>query len=82
MRTPKIARAKINALYIKNSLNKYQNFFDSVESNPLTDKQRVACLTDEDFKLVLAGAGSGKNPVIGARAGLIDRISDARKRLK
>ena len=73
MRTPKVARAKINALYIKNSLNKYQNFFDSVESNPLTEKQRISCLTDEDFNLVLAGAGSGKTSVIVARAGLIEK---------
>ena len=73
MRTPKKACALINALYIKNSLNKYQKFFDSVESNPLTEKQRIACLTDDDFNLVLAGAGSGKTSVIVARAGLIEK---------
>ena len=73
MQRPDAARAKINAHYLHEALEIHAEFFKSVESNPLTDRQREACLIDEDFNLVLAGAGSGKTSVVVARAGLIER---------
>jgi DNA helicase-4 len=73
LQQPDKAREKTNANYIHKSLELHRAFFDSVESNPLTDRQREACLIDEDFNLVLAGAGSGKTSVVVARAGLIER---------
>jgi DNA helicase-4 len=51
--------------------NRYRDFFDRVESRPLTERQRRAALTGEDATLVLAGAGSGKTSVLMARAGFI-----------
>ena len=76
--TPSLARKRANALYLEKALQKYSDFFDEVESNPLTDKQRESCITDEDYNLVLAGAGSGKTSVIVARAGLIEKAEWAK----
>ena len=52
-------------------LPKWQTFFDTFESNPLTPEQRTAIIADEDATLVLAGAGSGKTSVITAKAGYL-----------
>lgn len=52
-------------------LPKWEAFFDTFESNPLTPEQRTSILADEDATLVLAGAGSGKTSVITAKAGYL-----------
>jgi len=52
-------------------LLKWEIFFDTFESNPLTPEQRISILADEDATLVLAGAGSGKTSVITAKAGYL-----------
>ena len=44
------------------------NFFDSVESNPLTDQQRLAVIRENDRNLILAAAGTGKTSVMVAKA--------------
>ena len=61
----------INNAYIQTQLSSYQEFFDQVESNPLTDNQRKACVTDEQNNLVLAGAGTGKTSTMIGRAGYL-----------
>ena len=52
-------------------LNKYAEFFDTVEKLPLTDKQRIACVTNDDHNLVIAGAGTGKTATLIGKAGFL-----------
>ena len=40
------------------------DFFNKVEENPLTKKQRLAVILDEKRNLVIAGAGTGKTSTI------------------
>jgi DNA helicase-4 len=60
-----------NKYFISRELSSYQEYFDNVENNPLTESQRLACVVNEDSTLVLAGAGSGKTSVIIAKAGYL-----------
>ncbi|MUK70044.1 UvrD-helicase domain-containing protein [Aliivibrio fischeri] len=62
---------KIRQRYVNKQLAQYQTFFDSVESNPLTNRQRIACVTDNDNNLLLAGAGTGKTSVMIGKAGYL-----------
>ncbi|ABM03851.1 UvrD/REP helicase [Psychromonas ingrahamii 37] len=57
--------------YITRQLKNYQRFFDRVEENPLTLRQRRACIIDDDNNLLLAGAGTGKTSVMIGRAGYL-----------
>ncbi len=64
--------------YIQKQLHIYADFFQRVESNPLTDKQRRACIIDDDNNLLLAGAGTGKTSVMIGRAGYLLTSGQAR----
>jgi len=57
--------------YINKQLQVHKTFFDNVESNPLTQHQRKACIIDNDNNLLLAGAGTGKTSVMVGRAGYL-----------
>jgi len=72
-----VSLAALQTVYCKKQLSKYKAFFDTVESNPLTDKQRLACVIDEENNLVLAGAGSGKTSVMIGRAGYLLKSEQA-----
>lgn len=60
-----------NQKFLSKELQNYQKYFDKVENNPLTERQRLACVANEDNNLVIAGAGSGKTSVIIAKAGYL-----------
>ncbi len=59
-------------------LNKYAEFFETVEKQPLTEKQRIACVTNDDHNLVIAGAGTGKTATLVGKAGFLVEANIAR----
>lgn len=60
-----------NHIFIKNELEIYKSYFDTVEKMPLTEMQRKAVVVNEQANLVVAGAGSGKTSVMVARVGYV-----------
>ncbi len=66
-----LGRSLHNKQVILLLVNKYKKFFDEVEKNPLTDKQRVACVVNDDHTLVIAGAGTGKTATLVGKAGYL-----------
>lgn len=61
----------INQQFVEQEILRFNSFFDHIESQPLTSSQRKACVTNEQFNLVLAGAGTGKTSTMVARAGYL-----------
>jgi DNA helicase-4 len=61
----------LNQAFVERELAAFADFFDSIESEPLTAAQRRACVVAEDHNLVLAGAGTGKTSVMIGRAGYL-----------
>ena len=58
----------IRANFEDTQLKKYSSFFSNVESQPLTENQKLASVRENDFNLILAAAGTGKTSVIVSKA--------------
>ncbi len=56
-----------NEEFVRQEPVRYQHLFETIESNPLTEEQQTAVVTDEDHNLIVAAAGSGKTSVIIAK---------------
>lgn len=63
--------AHANEVFVESELTTFREFFDTVESKPLTPPQRRSCVVSEDNNLVLAGAGTGKTSTMIGRAGYL-----------
>jgi len=63
--------ARLNQVFVEQQTRIFKAFFDQVESNPLTEQQRKACVIDEQHNLILAGAGTGKTSTMIGRAGYL-----------
>ncbi|MEL0649447.1 UvrD-helicase domain-containing protein [Pseudoalteromonas agarivorans] len=68
--TPDNAQAVVllRQKYEQKQLTLKNDFFNKIESNPLTTEQRLAVIRDNDKNLVLAAAGTGKTSVMVAKA--------------
>ncbi|QUM81490.1 MULTISPECIES: UvrD-helicase domain-containing protein [unclassified Moritella] len=58
---------KYNQAVMNKQKQNYKTLFDRLETHPLTEKQRDACIVANDANLVLAGAGCGKTSVMLGR---------------
>jgi len=65
--------------YINKQKAVYLDYFQSIESNPLTEKQQLACIADEKNNLILAGAGTGKTSTMVGRVGYLLKSNQAKE---
>ena len=74
-------RTKIrNQEYVEQELAEYNDYFNTLETYPLTPKQREAIIIDEHRNLVLAGAGTGKTSTLIGKTGYLLRKDSVKPR--
>ena len=56
-----------NKVFVAQEKKRRKELFETIESNPLSDDQQTAVVTNEDHNLIVAAAGSGKTAVIVAK---------------
>lgn len=57
-----------NDSFVKKELDSFRDFFDNIETSPLTEEQRHAAVVFEDRNLLVAAAGSGKSSTLVGKA--------------
>jgi len=62
-----------NEAYETDLLRRLEGFFDTVERYPLTERQRLAIVREENNALVVAGAGTGKTSTVVGKVGFLLR---------
>ena len=60
-----------NAIFLSRQKKRLDDFFSSVERNPLTDEQKDCCICMDNAVQIVAAAGSGKTSTIVARVGYV-----------
>ena len=65
------ARSTFLRNHVETELEAFAEFFDTIESVPLTDEQRRACIVCDDRQLLVAAAGSGKSSTLVAKIGYL-----------
>lgn len=58
-----------NRQFVASEMHANADYFERVESTPLTEEQRRAAIIDEDHNLLVAGAGSGKTSCVVGKIG-------------
>ncbi|MDD2181073.1 MAG: UvrD-helicase domain-containing protein [Bacilli bacterium] len=72
---------KHNEVFIKRKLIEEKDYFDKMFKNidnniKLDTEQRIAILTEEDYSMIIAGAGSGKTTTMAAKVKyLVERLN-------
>lgn len=66
---PEASRTEHNEQYLAYQIEAEADYFNAVESSPLTPEQTAAALVFEDATLVVAAAGSGKSSCIVGKIG-------------
>lgn len=69
---------QFRAAFEQHQLERFKTYFDTIEKQPLTLSQRLACIKQEQNQLLLAAAGSGKTSVMVARAGYLIKTGYAK----
>ena len=64
-------RQKYNQYFVSAEAERWSDFFQSLEDNPLTAKQIESVVTEEDATLVVAGAGTGKTSSVVGKIGYL-----------
>ncbi len=71
-------RSTLFWLHQRRELRRFKRYFDTVESQPLTELQRRSVILNERRNLVVAGAGTGKTSVIVAKTGYLIKSGKCR----
>ncbi len=60
-----------NKNFIDAEILRWRDYFNRVEKNPLTERQAEAIVSDEDYCLAIAGAGTGKTSTVVGKIGYL-----------